>query len=83
MSYAFRLVVRRTKDNSYELSAGWGKWADKVIVGGIAVFIAFGVLVIPTCVGIINQIRLPKQCLDYVSQALKLAHPECRIYQVV
>ena len=82
-SYALQMVVHKTGENTYELVTGWSKWADKVIVGFIATFIAFGVLLIPTCIGIDRQRRMPIECLNNVSQVLKAYHPECVTYNVV
>jgi len=82
-SYALQMVVHKVDDQSYELIAGWSKWADKVIVGFIATFIAFGVLLIPTMVGINHQRKMPSECLSHIAKVLKAYHPECTAYHVV
>ena len=82
-SYALQLVVKKVDDNSYELTAGWSKWADKVIVGTVATFVAFGFLIIPTCIGISRQAKMPTECLNHISDVLKAYHPECIAYHVV
>ena len=82
-SYALQLVVRRVEDDAYELTAGWSKWADKLVVGFIATFVAFGVLIIPTVVGINHQRKMPSECLKYLASVLKAYHPECIAYHRV
>ena len=82
-SYALQLVVRRVEDDAYELTAGWSKWADKLVVGFVATFVAFGVLIIPTIVGINHQRKMPSECLKYVASVLKAYHPECIAYHRV
>lgn len=82
-AYALQMVVHRTADDSYELIAGWSKWADKVVVGFVASFVALGVLIIPTCVGINRQLKMPTECLNHISNVLKAYYPECIAYHVV
>lgn len=82
-SYALQLVVRKKDDNCYELTAGWSNWADKLIVGTVATFVAFGFLIIPTCIGINHQRKMPTECLNHIADVLKAYHPECVAYHIV
>ena len=82
-SYALQMVVHKKEDGSCLLTAGWSKWADKIIVGAVATFVAFGFLLVPTVIGASKQYKMPTECLNNVAAALKAHDPECIAYHVV
>ena len=81
-SYAAQIIVKKLGENRYEVTAGWGKWLDKGVVAIVATFVAFGVLIIPTLIGIRNQLKLPTECLDYVANGLSAQYNNCRCFYV-
>ena len=79
-SYAMQVIVKEHDNYRYEITAGWGEWLSKGTVVFVATFIAFGFLLIPAVVGMVNQKNLPQKCLDYTTNRIKTRHPLCRIY---
>ena len=82
-SYALLVEVKKNNDSSYIVTAGHGKWADKMVVGGVATFVAFGFLIIPVVIGAVRQIRLPGNLLNYVKGQLAVKHPNCSAYNLI
>ena len=79
-SYAIQLQVHQRNDGSYVLSAGWGKWMDKVLVGGIATFVAFGFMLIPVIIGGVIQKKLPQKLLSEIYDKIQLKYPDSRVF---
>ena len=81
-SYAVQIVARDVYPGTIRVSAGWGKWIDKVLVGGFATFIALGVLIVPVIVGTIKQKNLPEKALNTLRDTLGVTHPECKVFRL-
>jgi len=79
-SYAIQLVVKQCSDSRYVVTAGWGEWLAKGTVVFVATFIAFGFLLIPALVGIVNQKNLPDKCLSHVADTISRRHALCKVF---
>lgn len=79
-SYALQVVVKKQSENRYEITAGWGEWVSKGAVALVATFIAFGFLIIPTVIGMVNQKNLPEKCLDSIACEVIKQNTLCYVY---
>lgn len=79
-SYALQVIVEKKGISEYEVTAGWGEWLGKSAVVAIATFVAFGFLIVPATVGIVNQAKLPKKALDNIGATVSAYNPVCAVY---
>ncbi|OQX25982.1 MAG: hypothetical protein BWK80_12845 [Desulfobacteraceae bacterium IS3] len=69
MSTALNIIFRQV-DNAVNVEIGAGRWADKAIVGGIAMFVTLGVLLIPASIGTWQQAKMPERIFTYIAEYL-------------
>ena len=70
MAMAITVTLNLPDSKHLAVEVGNGKWADKVISGGLLMFLTPWFLV-PATIGAVKQGRMPEQILDFISNYVK------------